>query len=409
MPYYDFKKKDILHNVIKAYPEYSFDINQARIFINNESSVTGTYVTNAGHVPTGHINLYELNVDRNAALHTYDPDVETPGTDVGSGVKSLVFPFVVKDSSLGSIGTITTAKFNTSFSYGDEITSSYPLSSSIVREFTSSGHGAPAGSRIRALKNTLNNYKTLSNHYAFSSALGDKAQQNVNLISIPSIFYDSSIKKGTVNLKFYISGTLIGELNDKYQNGELIQIGPVGSTGSGSVAGVALYSEGFVFLTGSWDLSPSTYDFGFASNKTPQWIYFGAGANDGLDSTEVSPSASFNMSFNGVSKIPTITMLAHAPIGAVNNSTNPTFINNLSASISYTTSSFGYVEPTELPIKNTISSSFYNYEEKFKKQVFISKIGIYDEDKNLIAIAKLAKPVKKPEDRDITFKLKLDI
>ena len=49
------------------------------------------------------------------------------------------------------------------------------------------------------------------------------------------------------------------------------------------------------------------------------------------------------------------------------------------------------------------------HEEKFKKQTFISKIAIYDEDKNLIAVANLAKPIKKLEDRDFTFKLKLDI
>ena len=34
---------------------------------------------------------------------------------------------------------------------------------------------------------------------------------------------------------------------------------------------------------------------------------------------------------------------------------------------------------------------------------------VYDEDKNLIAIASLAKPVKKNEDRSYTFKLKLDM
>jgi hypothetical protein len=39
----------------------------------------------------------------------------------------------------------------------------------------------------------------------------------------------------------------------------------------------------------------------------------------------------------------------------------------------------------------------------------VSKIGIYDEDMNLIAVAKLATPVKKTEERDLTFKLKLDI
>ena len=69
-----------------------------------------------------------------------------------------------------------------------------------------------------------------------------------------------------------------------------------------------------------------------------------------------------------------------------------------------------YREHDEVQIKNTVKSKFKNYEEKdFKKQTFISKIALYDENKNLVGVAKLANPVKKKEDRDITFKIKLDI
>ena len=39
---------------------------------------------------------------------------------------------------------------------------------------------------------------------------------------------------------------------------------------------------------------------------------------------------------------------------------------------------------------------------KFKKEIF-------DEDKNLIGVAKLANPVMKKESEDFTFKLKLDM
>jgi hypothetical protein len=68
-----------------------------------------------------------------------------------------------------------------------------------------------------------------------------------------------------------------------------------------------------------------------------------------------------------------------------------------------------YVEYDKMVIKNIVSSSYANHTASFRKQTYISKIGVYDENKNLIAIAKLATPVKKTEDRDLTFKLKLDI
>ena len=79
----------------------------------------------------------------------------------------------------------------------------------------------------------------------------------MRLVSIPSTYYGSSIKKGSINCKWYLTGTLIAELQDIKRNGELIQTGPVGSVGSGSVAGVALYNEGFILITGSWSLHPT--------------------------------------------------------------------------------------------------------------------------------------------------------
>ena len=60
-------------------------------------------------------------------------------------------------------------------------------------------------------------------------------------------------------------------------------------------------------------------------------------------------------------------------------------------------------------IKNIVYSQFADEKPKFKKTVYISKIGLYDENKNLVGVAKLATPVRKTEDHQYTFKLKLDI
>ena len=73
------------------------------------------------------------------------------------------------------------------------------------------------------------------------------------------------------------------------------------------------------------------------------------------------------------------------------------------------TGSTGYVEPRQLVIKNTIQSQYCDFEEGFSKQTFITEVGIYDDDKNLIGIAKLANPVMKQELDEYTFKLKLDL
>jgi hypothetical protein len=102
-------------------------------------------------------------------------------------------------------------------------------------------------------------------------------------------------------------------------------------------------------------------------------------------------------------------MLAQAPVGMVNFSNNPTFIEKKSPRIS--TASFGKYEYHEVDtknVKNIVSSSFEDPEPEFEKTVYINHIGIYDEDRNLIAIAKTANPVRKRTQDDFTFKLKLD-
>ena len=101
----------------------------------------------------------------------------------------------------------------------------------------------------------------MSSHFQYSGTVPLNNTRNfddidINLISVPSIFYGSSIKKGSIDLKFYVTGTLVAQAKDIRRNGELIQTGPAGSDGSGSVVGLALYTEGFLLLTSSVDFSP---------------------------------------------------------------------------------------------------------------------------------------------------------
>ena len=91
----------------------------------------------------------------------------------------------------------------------------------------------------------------------------------------------------------------------------------------------------------------------------------------------------------------------------LNNSSNPSFVQSGSY-VTSTSSLNSYVENDQVPIKNIVSSSYTGYNESFERETYISKIGIYDEDKNLIAVTKLATPLKKTNKREYTFKMKLD-
>ena len=748
MPLYKFNQSDIFHNRIETHPQCNFFIYSGSVYYNNRPQLSGAITSSVPCVPPGHINLYELNVDRDQSAHTYNAQYEDD-TLTETGIKTLIYPFIIKDStytdfrkrkySLDAEGNRVLAITNAN--YGDPITGSYPMSASIAKDHFSVNHVSytsttiynatvtdpptiqpsfdefgyqvktTLGSKIAALRNRLDSYIYLSHHYAYSSASfpdststiaqWNKAEQEIGLISIPSIFYDTAIEKGTVNLKFYITGTMVGELRDENKNGELIQVGPMGSRGSGSVAGVALYNEGFLLLTGSWDLtskprataelkfnraisdgdtvtltdtagntvvlkyshanthadgrlhadgtsvnvgisdatgatsgdialqagrfqlavnrvtsysnsltlnieadpsfqgsaadtavqtmtltqeeggnlgntdisiysrnasisgpssmkfsggegifSPHTEDYvatGASTSATTTITFFQAGTISNLggesitlsdpdgntvvfkfttantavdgrlhsDGTSVNvgvsgytdaddagtafisainnvtsyfnglflnitaeegttfsasqadidltltrpghagnttigttfdpldedkilisiqarftggkggaprwidfaqtiatgsvymPSSSFELDFKGTNHVPVMTLLAHARKGHLNFSNNPTYIKH-GQSMVPTTSSIKFREPTELEIKNIISSSYQDFTASYRRQTYISKIGIYDKYRNLIGIAKVATPVKKTEERDFTFKLKLD-
>jgi hypothetical protein len=101
-------------------------------------------------------------------------------------------------------------------------------------------------------------------------------------------------------------------------------------------------------------------------------------------------------------------MYAHARRGEVNYSNNPTFL-QFGQNRTPSTSSNVYLENDSLKIKNTVSSSYTGFDAPFERQVYISRIALYDDDKKLIGIATLSNPILKKEAQDLSFKLKLDI
>ena len=226
--------------------------------------------------------------------------------------KTKYYPFLPKGSALESFKTVSSDQYAYT-QYGEEITGSYPYKSNISIDYFYANSGFISEKRkIYALKNTLNSYLHLSPHYAYDSILGNKGEQALKLISIPSIYYGSSIDKGSVELSYYTSGYLVGKLQDVNKNGDLIVT--VGNN-SGSVAGVVLYNEGFIILTGSWIVDYATdvniYNPAPATDYA-RWIHWGAGLNE---DPSLTTNSSFDLAFEGVNYINTITMLAHAEKG----------------------------------------------------------------------------------------------
>ena len=363
MSFYKFDKGDILLNKLRTHARSEFFIYDGKIYYNNTDKNS--------------VSLYDGLTDS--------------------------YPFVYKGKDRLYLKSFSKNDFDTALN-GHIFSGSYPQTSSITVNLYDDSQAVTKTDlyyKVTALKNTFNTYNKRSPHYEFNSTTyGNKYDHDASLVSIPSALYGSTIKNRSVKCRFYISGTLAAELQDINGNGEMIQIRPEGSTGSGSVAGVVLYDEGLMFLTGAWDINSAHSENYYSGADNPKWKYFGA-MKSGI------PSSSFALEFEGTNDIPVMTMFAHANKGELNHSSNPTFIVS-GSTIVKSTGSHEYVENPELQIKN-VTSTPHGLSGSFKKTTYISTIGIYDDNKNLIATAKVAKPIRKRERDSYTFKLKLDL
>jgi hypothetical protein len=275
-----------------------------------------------------------------------------------------------------------------------------------------------------ALQNAARKYTVLSPHFIFSGStpherdyvtnfLGGRdlirGSNDINFIFIPSMYYGSTIKKGSVELNFYITGSKMATCADINHNGELI--GTTGST-TGHVVGLVMYDEGVIMLTSSTNLGstpPIGVQFNGTGSTAPSWLYYGTGLNDNFATDVVAnrlSSASYDLNFKGTSYVNTMTMFAHARKGHLNHSNNPTY-KDLTFTPIHTTGSGKIFAEGEMPLSNIVSASYVS--ASFEKTTYISKVHIYDEDGNLIAITSMAKPVKKTLSDEFTFKMKLDL
>jgi hypothetical protein len=203
-----------------------------------------------------------------------------------------------------------------------------------------------------------------------------------------------------------------------------------------------MYDEGIILLTGSSNLTATTENYiqpvaGYLSTTSStdnlKWIHFGSHARTSTTTTTPIVSSSYELNFKGATQINTLTMFCSAEKNDLTWSNNRTFLSGgqintyvlgqtssiVVGSTTYTSSNSSasvflpsngqYFENDKVIIKNTISSSYTNYDAPYEPQIFISEIAVYNEEGDIIAIGKLANPVRKTKDLDYTFKLKLDM
>lgn len=107
---------------------------------------------------------------------------------------------------------------------------------------------------------------------------------------------------------------------------------------------------------------------------------------DHIASARFSGSNQTAITFQNVTNINSTLVFCRAAADEFNYSSNPTFID----------------EQNKIVV---IDPGMETYQQTF---TFVTSVGLYDANDNLLAVAKLSRPVEKSPERDVTFRLRLD-
>jgi len=296
---------------------------------------------------------------------------------------------IYKDSSRARPRNVSEEAYN-SASYGTEYVYSPNDSRFDAYYFSSSAQFASEDhKKIRSLKNIVNRHSAYDDIYNINNFYNTTS----SLLTINSYYLGSGIQPGTVQLTFYFSGSILDRAIDSKENGVL-------SSSLNGKVGIVLYKEGVILLNNTSSLTGVSVSVN-NSIDYPRWTNFFA--NDSQDDDGLYSDVEF--AYN--ESVPTAIWYASADKYDLNHSNNETYIQ--SGSYSYVTNSLAYFENKKMAIKNVVKSPFTSGSAQFEKETYITKIGLYDKDKKLIGIASLSNPVRKTENREFIFKLKLDL
>ncbi len=239
---------------------------------------------------------------------------------------------------------------------GGLISKTGPFTSSV--ELLDAEQGATNKQLYQSILSLYDYYSILNEGYTPNFTGSETTHFRV--MAIPQIYYDRSILTGSITASDFDSA---GDTRTLYDDG---RGGIYSGSLTGTLVGNVFYSEGLVVFKGGGLNEDASNDFG-----------------------EVSPSNfKWNVRFKGVNTIPVKIFRCRAPAGQLNASTNTTF----------------YTVPT------LSTSEFRNERVKILSEsvTYVSQIGMYNDRYELVAVAKLAQPIRKEEAQDILFKVRMD-
>lgn len=251
---------------------------------------------------------------------------------------------------------LTRRIFGFSEAQGGFVTGSHPLTASI--DIVDAEQGATNKQLYESILNLYDYYSLIDSDY--TSDFTGSTTTRFRVITIPEIYYDREVLSGSLTASDLDAA---GDARTLFDNG---RGGIYSGSLTGTLVGNAFYSEGLIVLKGGGLNEDVTNDFGEVSPTNFKW----------------------KVQFKGKHTIPVKIFRCRAPAGQLNASTNPTF---------YTIPT-GRTDIRKNEREIVLSESF----------TYVTTIGLFNKNYELVGLAKLAQPVKKDEGQDILFRVRLD-
>lgn len=216
-----------------------------------------------------------------------------------------------------------------------------------------------------------NIYYTSENGMSIYTDVGSSTEKFTTFGGQFGNLVDAADTSRTVGLLFYDRGIAVLDLEKITSGSQFI---------SGTID--AMTPTGLTILGG-----PSTETEG-TSKLIPDFIVSGSIDNfvDHLCATRFSSGSLTGITFQNTTNINSTLIFCKAGADEFNYSSNPTFTDSDDKIV--------VIDPGNEETQQTFT--------------FITSIGLYDANDNLLAVAKLSRPVEKNPERDLTFRVRLD-
>jgi hypothetical protein len=196
---------------------------------------------------------------------------------------------------------------------------------------------------------------------------------------------DASDTSNSVGLMFYDAGIAVLDLNKLWDPNQPVQ---------GMIDGM----QGMLYDSGAGDVPPGKVMLGGPEEMAwrtnipptfyPDFVVSGSVDNviDHIASTRFQSGTLTSMTFQNITNINSTLIFCRATADEFNYSSNPT-----------------YTDP-----ENRINVIDEGQEDNQRSFTFPTTVGLYDANDNLLAVAKMSRPIEKNDEKDITVRVRLD-